>query len=70
MTVQHVPQSALEDIKINVKLKLATLWASLMFLYIYIDNFHFYMPNKILGNGPVLKNLIKGHYNYEKQVEI
>ena len=37
-------QNALEDIKINVKLKLAMLWTSLMFLYIYVDYFHLYMP--------------------------
>jgi len=27
----------LEDVKINVKLKLAALWASVMFIYIYAD---------------------------------
>ena len=37
----------LEDMKINVKMKLASLWASLMFLYIYVDYFHLYMPGKI-----------------------
>ena len=37
----------LEDVKINVKLKLAALWASLMFLYIYVDYFALYMPGKI-----------------------
>lgn len=40
-------QMALEDIKINVKLKLAALWASFMFLYIYVDYFHLYMPGSI-----------------------
>lgn len=35
----------LEDIKI--KLKLASLWASFMFLYIYVDYFHLYMPSSI-----------------------
>lgn len=40
-------QNTLEDIKVNVKLKLATLWASLMFLIIYLDYFHLYMPHKI-----------------------
>jgi Family of unknown function (DUF6326) len=57
MDTQHTPQSVLEDTKINVKLKLASLWASLMFLYIYIDNFHFYMPNKIadIQNGRVFE---------------
>lgn len=37
----------MEYIKISVKPKLATLWASLMFLIIYLDYFHLYMPSKI-----------------------
>ena len=37
----------LEDMNINVKLKLAALWASFMFLYIYVDYFHLYMPGSI-----------------------
>jgi len=37
----------LEDMKINVKLKLAAMWASFMFLYIYVDYFHLYMPGSI-----------------------
>jgi hypothetical protein len=40
-------QKALEDIKLNVKLKLAVLWASFMFLYIYVDYFHLYMPGAL-----------------------
>lgn len=36
-----------EDSKVNVKLKLATLWASFMFLYIYVDYFHLYMPGSL-----------------------
>jgi Family of unknown function (DUF6326) len=47
MKSQKVPQKALEDIKVNVKLKLAALWASLMFLYIYVDYFHLFMPGSI-----------------------
>ncbi|MDX1915992.1 MAG: DUF6326 family protein [Methylophilus sp.] len=47
MNSQKVPQKALEDIKLNVKLKLAALWASFMFLYIYVDYFHFYMPSAL-----------------------
>ena len=47
MNSQKVPQKALEDIKLNVKLKLAALWASFMFLYIYVDYFHLYMPGSI-----------------------
>lgn len=37
----------LEDVKVHLKLKLAALWASLMFLYIYVDYFHLYMPGMI-----------------------
>ena len=40
-------QNTLEDIKINVKLKLAALWTSFMFLYIYVDYFHLYMPGSL-----------------------
>lgn len=47
MNTQKTPQNSLEDIKVSVKLKLATLWASLMFLIIYLDYFHLYMPGKI-----------------------
>lgn len=47
MNTQKTSQNTLEDIKINVKLKLATLWASFMFLYIYVDYFHLYMPGMI-----------------------
>ena len=47
MNSQKVPQKALEDIKLNVKLKLASLWASFMFLYIYVDYFHLYMPGAL-----------------------
>lgn len=39
--------SALEDVKVNVKLKLAAMWTSFMFLYIYVDYFHLYMPGAI-----------------------
>ncbi|MCB8942117.1 MAG: hypothetical protein H6654_06235 [Ardenticatenaceae bacterium] len=44
---EKTPQNALEDITLNVKLKLASLWASFMFLYIYVDYFHLYMPGSI-----------------------
>lgn len=42
-----LPQRALEDVKVDVKLKLATLWVSFMFLYIYVDYFHLYMPGSM-----------------------
>ena len=37
----------LEDVKVHVKLKLAALWTSLMFLYIYVDYFHLFMPGSL-----------------------
>lgn len=40
-------KNTLEDIKVGVKLKLASLWTGFMFLYIYVDYFHLYMPGKI-----------------------
>ncbi len=43
----------LEDVRVNVKLKLAALWTSFMFLYIYVDYFHLYMPG-------VLKDILAG----------
>lgn len=50
----------LEDQKINVKLKLASLWTSLMFLIIYIDYFHLYMPgslNELLAGKVFIFNI-------------
>jgi hypothetical protein len=47
MNTQKSPQNTLEDIKVSVKMKLATLWVSFMFLYIYVDYFHLYMPGKV-----------------------
>jgi hypothetical protein len=37
----------LEDLKINVKIKLSALWASVMFCYIYADYFGLYKPGKL-----------------------
>ncbi|MBI2022777.1 hypothetical protein HYS97_02930, partial [Candidatus Daviesbacteria bacterium] len=39
----------LENIKVNVKLKLAALWTSVVFLYIYVDYFGFFRPGFIEG---------------------
>ena len=47
MTTLPSRQYTLEDIRISVKLKLASLWATFMFLYIYVDYFHLYMPEAI-----------------------
>ncbi len=38
-----------EDPRINVKLSLSALWASVMFLYIYGDYFELYVPGKVEG---------------------
>ncbi len=37
----------LEDTKINVKIKLAALWVSLVLIYLYADLFGFYIPGHI-----------------------
>ncbi len=37
----------LDEQKVNVRVKLAALWASFMFFYIYVDYFHLYMPGKV-----------------------
>jgi hypothetical protein len=46
-----------EEQKVNVRVLLATLWASFMFLYIYVDYFSVYMPGKIedILNGVVFE---------------
>lgn len=41
--------SQLSEFKINIKIKLSALWASVMSLYIYCDYFELYTPNKIEG---------------------
>lgn len=53
MNTQKTHQNALEDIKVSVQLKLAALWATLMFIYIYVDYFHLYMPG-------MLEEILKG----------
>ncbi len=47
MNAQKNAQNPLEDIKVNIKIKLSMLWTSFMFLYIYVDYFHLYMPGCI-----------------------
>lgn len=37
----------LEDMKINVKLKLSALWVAVMFLFIYVDHFSLFKPGTI-----------------------
>lgn len=40
-------QKKLDNTQVDVKLKLASIWTSFMFLYIYVDYFALYMPSKI-----------------------
>lgn len=40
-------QSTKEESYVNVKLKLAALWTSFMFLYVYVDYFALYMPGTL-----------------------
>ncbi|MFD2561438.1 DUF6326 family protein [Aquimarina rubra] len=37
----------LENQPVNIKIKMATLWITLMFLYIYGDYFELYTPSKV-----------------------
>jgi len=43
----------LQDMKVNVKIKLAALWVSLMFIYIYVDLYSLYKPG-------VIEDILKG----------
>ena len=49
--------TALDDIKIHVKIKISALWASVMFCYIYGDYFGLYVPGQLKGmlqgQGPI-----------------
>ncbi len=47
MNTQIKIQSTLREMEVSVKLKLAALWAAFMFLYLYIDYFHLFMPGTL-----------------------
>ena len=47
MSLEKAKPGTLSDFKINVKIKLAFLWTSLMFLYIYADYFRLMTPKKL-----------------------
>ncbi len=51
-------KNKLEDFKINVKIKLSALWASVTLSYLYGDYFELYVPKKIegLANGDNILN--------------
>jgi hypothetical protein len=38
---------ALQDTPVPVRLKLAALWTSVMFLYVYVDIFNFFRPGTV-----------------------
>jgi len=44
-----IARGVLDDGVIQVKIKLAALWASVMFWYIYADYFGLYVPGKLQG---------------------
>ncbi|WP_439504463.1 DUF6326 family protein [Sediminibacterium sp.] len=50
--------SNLEDTKVNIKIKLSALWASVTLCYLYGDYFELYVPRKVEGliNGENLLN--------------
>lgn len=58
----------LEDTKVHVKFKMAALWTSAMFCYIYADYFGLYVPGalqtmlqgKMTAAGPVTQALLLG----------
>jgi Family of unknown function (DUF6326) len=58
MHLNNNPTKDFEDFKINVKLKLSALWASVMFCYVYGDYFSFHVPKQIemFLNGETLLN--------------
>ncbi len=58
MSTKKTNKSTLEDFKINVKVKLSALWASVTLCYLYGDYFELYVPKKVEGlvNGQNLLN--------------
>lgn len=47
MSEKEINTRGFEDFKINTKIKLAALWTSVMFCYIYGDYFSLYVPKKV-----------------------
>ncbi|MDQ3125115.1 MAG: DUF6326 family protein [Pseudomonadota bacterium] len=47
MNMQKRQRRELQEINVSLKMKLAALWTSFMFLYAYVDYFHLYMPGSI-----------------------
>ena len=55
MTERANTPHVLEDLKVNVKVKLSALWACVMFCYIYADYFGLYEPGKV-------QDILNGHF--------
>ncbi|MFN1834915.1 DUF6326 family protein [Balneola sp. MJW-20] len=47
MSIDKTTPKALAHYSVNIKIKLASLWTSLMFLYIYADYFQLMTPEKL-----------------------
>ncbi len=47
MSANHTNPKSLSNFKVDIKIKLAALWTSLMFLYIYADYFRLMTPEKL-----------------------
>ena len=47
MSTEKKTATILEDMKVNVKIILSSLWATVMFIYIYVDFFGFYQPGEL-----------------------
>lgn len=54
MDLKKTTKSDFEDFKVNIKIKLSALWASVVLCYFYCDYFELYVPKKVEG-------LISGH---------
>lgn len=53
MNLQSGTDAGLEECKVSVRLKLSSLWTSVVFLYIYADYFGLYVPG-------ALKSMLEG----------
>ncbi len=49
MAKNETNSSDFEDIKVNIKIKLAALWTSVTLCYLYGDYFELYVPKKVEG---------------------
>lgn len=49
MKLLNTEKSTLKDFKVNIKIKLSALWASVTFCYLYGDYFELYVPGQTEG---------------------